>query len=347
MFNTPAGSSRSTGPLGLGAAAPVLQPQRPPQALPGTAAHRLSDCIAALDGVALQDPAKARAFLEGLAQGLAQDTETAQAVFNDLIAHDAHGLFADVFTAHHQFQEARYAADRQVFKSSLMLRLPVGWKTGAPAAMEQAFSRIRVDRLAILRPPASAESAKAEAPLSAKGASASEPVCSAIAAMLKFGTSELWLQGALDAPLVVADAIATSRHLKSIALEDPHLERPLDLTECHSHQRLIARGVVRSTSLTHVGLHQPELVMSLQLCLLAEPKLPKTWTELKLNFSGADETDTRAFMAHLDGFLKKFPNLVGLDIRPHDLDVEADRIRTTATTTTTATTATTTDPGGT
>ena len=334
MFNITAGSNHSTGLAGLGVSVSNSAPSLPAGA--HTPARRLTDWTTALDAAAMSDPSKARALLEGIAQGRAQPDEAAQWVFSDLIAHDAHALFVEVFTAHNELLQTQ--AEGKDFQSRLMLQLPSGWKTSAPAAMEQAFSRVRVDLLAVMRAPGSTEPA-------------SEAVCTAIAAMLKFGTSALWLQGALEEPLLVANAIATSVHLQVIALEDPQLGRPLDAREVNSHYILIARGLVRSTSLRRIGLHRPELVTSLQLCLLGERKPPKAWTELKLNFSGADEAVTRPFVARLDEFLENFPDLDALEIRPEELDLYVQAAGAGTTTTTTATTftatTTTTDPGGT
>ncbi len=247
MFNTTAGSNHATGLAGLG----VSNSAPPLPAGANAPARRLTDWTTALDAVAMSDPSKARALLEGIAQGKAQPDEAAQCVFSDLIAHDAHALFVEVFTAHNELQQARAQAEGKDFKSRLMLQLPSGWKTSAPAAMAQAFTRVRVDLLGVRRAPGST-------------APASEAVCSAIAAMLKFGTSALWLQGALDEPLLVANAIAASEHLQVIALEDPQLGRPLDAHEGDSHHILIARGLTRCASLKRVGLHHPELVTSLQ-----------------------------------------------------------------------------------
>lgn len=72
----------------------------PPSVPARTPAQMMSDWSSALDRVGLDDRAEALAFLNHVAQGFAADDGSAEAVFNDLIAHEAYDVFVEAFTAH-------------------------------------------------------------------------------------------------------------------------------------------------------------------------------------------------------------------------------------------------------
>ncbi len=235
----------------------------------------------------------------------------AQEGFNNLIRQEAFGAFAEAFAAHQAVQRAQAEADGHTFTSSLTLQLPSGWTTSAPAAMEQVFSRLRVDRLDVVRPAGGATQAVAWV---------SEPVCGAIVALLKSGLRDLRLQVALEADVRVAAAIAASPHLVSIELEDPLLRRHLAPEEVETQRCVITHGVLRCASLQHVALHHHELVRMLQMALVFPPKKPPAWRSMVLRFCEADVADAEPFFARLDVFLKKFPVLAAMDLSVSELD---------------------------
>ncbi|MDO9437476.1 hypothetical protein [Hydrogenophaga sp.] len=237
----------------------------------------LTDWKSRLDKVALADPSTATALLERVVNGLVHPVAAAiaQAVFNDLIAHEAYDLFADVFNAYNpHVGEA---------PSSLTLRLPQDWICTAPAARDAAFARIQVQRLEIVRPPivppdsAAHDNALASddddhedqppervalADLAAQAhrdTPVSAAACDCIAALLRLGlTTELVVHGALASPERVVEALAFSP-LVSIELGDTEATiLRLSATEQQTYKTLVS-GLAHCPALTHLTLGHAEL----------------------------------------------------------------------------------------
>lgn len=152
-----------------------------------------------LDALALSEPDVAATFLQKVACGLAHPVGApiAQAVFNDLLLHEAYGLLADAFAAYNY---------NGTSPSSLKLRLPRDRVGTAPAARDEAFGRMRVQKLELVALPDSADKdPRQQPPLIAAAA------CECAAVLLRSdATTELVVHGALASTETMSRACAGS-----------------------------------------------------------------------------------------------------------------------------------------
>lgn len=224
------------------------------------AEQRLRKWASKLRSVSLRDLAGAQKFFEEITQGFAppDDAPKAQAVFNDLLAHEAYGVFVEVFTLYNDLRKHQARGpDEPPFKASLTLQLPCRWKPTWPAAFNAALERVQVERLEVIRPAVYEPSAMTVARdrlndfasgvrsrLDSQGSTyraqrlkreseaqrqraeaekiANDPVpaavCEGIQTLLQGETAELVVRGRLKSPMAVAEAVARSARLRSIEL---------------------------------------------------------------------------------------------------------------------------------
>ncbi|MDO9434471.1 hypothetical protein [Hydrogenophaga sp.] len=244
----------------------------------GPSAKTLAAWTLLMDEVQLDDATTARAFLKNLARGHADNAGTARAVFNDLIAHEAYGLFAQVFAATNTLLKAQAKADGRAFTSTLVLKLPHGWKPTAPALMHETFAAAGVQRVEVLRPdPAQAS----DAPDDPTDLAIPEAAGDVVATLLRAGASELSVSGVLAHPAGVRDAMRASNTLTSLELGEARLHRLTALEKACYETLLIGW---KSDRLKHLTLRQADIFSPLQPDAKAE--LP-SWPALaSLNLGG-------------------------------------------------------------
>ncbi len=214
----------------------------PQPVAPKTAAQWVAGWMAALKRTPLQDRAEVMDVLNNVAQGHAGEPRNAQAVFNDLIAHEAYGVFVEVFAAYNAILASHAQAYGKPFKSTLMLELPRDWAPSAPEEMKKALARVNVQRVEAYRPPSSCAQAEPEIrPVNMLGLRPVEPgpkpewdipvsaaACEAIAALLKGGATELSVCGALDDPFVVQEAMDANVAFESLELGEARNGEPTE-----------------------------------------------------------------------------------------------------------------------
>lgn len=278
----------------------------PPREDAPTPDQRLSGWTAQLGRIALREPTTTLAFLDNVAHGrvVPGDAALAQAVFNELICLEAYGLFVEVFDAYNELQAADAKFNGHEFKSTLTLRLPEGWKPTAPHKMVEAFGRIAVQKLNVMYPEpvkdlvaqahqtlvrlyndALSSLRRSAGPLGHRFELAAEshprsvPVpeaaCLCVATLLKAGTAELVVHGALADPAAVAQAIAGSTTLVGIELGEDIDESQVSSAELAGYSRLVLEGMSGCATLKEVSLHHRHVVMDLPRALkIAKPCLP-------------------------------------------------------------------------
>ncbi|MDO9435056.1 hypothetical protein [Hydrogenophaga sp.] len=224
--------------------------------------QRLSAWNALLGSVALKDGDAARKLLAQVANGFAppDDAPLAQAVFNDLIQHEAHAVFVEVFNAYNGVRAAQVRAPGEpAFKSSLTLQLPADWQPSDPAALQAMLQKLQVTRLEVIHPKVDTSPYGALSDPTAKAHISSlmtfqgdldvnmeavaqvevihdlasrqhdlavpKAVCESIVTLLQAGITELVVRGRLAMPEEVAHALSWSQ-LRSIDLghENPYAD---------------------------------------------------------------------------------------------------------------------------
>ncbi len=222
---------------------------------PTAAADVLVDWSSRLDRVALSEPTVAATFVESVAKGLAHavGASTAQAVFNDLIAHEAYELFADVFTAYHSHSPSRESP------SSLTLCLPADWVCTAEGERNAAFGRIKVQRLEVVRPQMAPGKDADSTARAHRLTPVSAAACDCAVTLLQAGrTTELVVHGVLASPGAVAEAMAANP-LVSVELGDTSpLVLELTAPEQQTYKTLLSNLAVCRT-LKHLTLGHAEL----------------------------------------------------------------------------------------
>ncbi|MDO9436568.1 hypothetical protein [Hydrogenophaga sp.] len=222
---------------------------------PLTPEQTLKSWTTRLKAVSSENPHAVQKLLKEVAEGVARprDEKEAQVVFNDLIGHEAYGVFVEVFRAYNAIRMAQGRAhDEAPFKSTLALRLPSDWVPCHPDALRETMHLAQVQRIEVLLHEPDRQTyghffssmaavlqddlvetveslvhKEVEAPELRRTAlqreewvkdiPASMAECDCIVALLDAGATELVICGSLAAPDRVADAIARSA-LRSIEL---------------------------------------------------------------------------------------------------------------------------------
>ena len=255
---------------------------------------RLSAWNASLNSVALTDASAAQNLLEQVAHGIASpnDAPLAQAVFNDLIQHEAYDVFVEVFTAYNAIRASHVRAPNEPpFKTSLTLQLPADWAPTGPAAFEAALQKVHVQRLEVVHPEVDESRfqplQKTNGPIRSffpggpgnvfdpheharihqnraivaekYDAPVPEAACDAIVTLLQTGTTELVVRGNLTRPNMIARALPASA-LQSIELgHRNHYARDMSSATIDSYGTLM-QGVTKCGTLQHLILRQAELL---------------------------------------------------------------------------------------
>ncbi|MDO9434994.1 MAG: hypothetical protein Q7T95_06140 [Hydrogenophaga sp.] len=190
------------------------------------------------------DLASAEDFLAFVALGreFPHHPDTAQAVFHALVRCEAYTVFADVFAAYQKIPHS--CADS---KSKLILQMPLGWYTTAPAAMVHAFAGVQPHSVEILAPTPE-EDGYFLVP---------DDVHDCLRAMLSSDTTalvELAINGSINEPHGVAEAFADSK-LQSIEFgwKDDGVPDLADMDNYH----ILANGLKHCRTLTHIGINHP------------------------------------------------------------------------------------------
>ena len=258
--------------------------------------HRLNAWSAALDAVALNDAAAAHKLFDQVEHGIASphDAPMAQAVFNDLIQHEAYDVLVDVFKAYNAIRAAQVRAPGEPpFKSALTLQLPADWAPTGPAALQAALQKVQVQRLEVVHP--QVDESKFEPLVTMKAsvnhggffslgnalpadpeeearvahnrelvaeqydAAVPEAVCDAIVTALQAGTTELVVRGNLARPNMVARALSASP-LQSIELgHENRFSNEMSTATADSYGPLM-HGLENCSTLRHLVLVQPDLL---------------------------------------------------------------------------------------
>lgn len=271
--------------------------------------------VSRIGGASLSDGAQVEAFMKRVALGEVTpiDAPTAQAVFNDLIQHEAYDVFVDVFTAYQKILALQAQAQGKPFKITLTLQLPRDWKPTDRVALNKAFSRVQAQRLEVLYP----QYVKGGG---AAGAS-SDPVPAAVSevvgVMLKNGASELVVCGELADPGPVADALGRSSTLDGIELGEAGKSESNAATLA-GYGALIVAASTRTT-LKSLTLHHPETVTKLwdHSRRQARPKWPAL---ASVTLTGGTEATGPAF-AWFMGIAAKSKALAEVSLAFADLGV--------------------------
>lgn len=258
--------------------------------------HRLDSWNASLATVALKDAAAVQTLLEQVAQGIAspKDAPLAQAVFNDLLCHEAFDVFVEVFSAYNAVREAQVREPNDPpFKSSLTLQLPANWTPTGPAAFHAALQKVQVQRLEVVHPEvdeskfqpltATSELSTLNSLLSFGRVSPIDPqemalvnsnralvaeqydaavpevVCDAIVILLQGGTTELSVRGNLAKPTTVGQALSASA-LQSIELGHENPFWSAISTATLDSYRALMQGLTKCETLQHLILGQSHLL---------------------------------------------------------------------------------------
>lgn len=217
--------------------------------------HKVEEWSLGCKHIYLADFPRVLDMLNEIARGTfsRHDDIAVQAVFNTLILHKEFTIFVEVFKAYneavilqHEWSQSHPNAMaverfRSPFKSTLTLDLPEDWSLDSQKEMEEAFQRIRVDRLIVLAP-------------RAPHGFASNDVCTAVATLLKTGKpTELIVHGCLRSPETVADALAQSS-LHSIELGGEGWAGSFVNTARELTKGLAHCPTIRNLTLNHTGL---------------------------------------------------------------------------------------------
>lgn len=166
-----------------------------------------------------------------------------QFVFRQLLQHKQFEVFAEVFLLYGSFKAEYAQVTGEPFENSLDILLPADWVCTDSAAMDLAFSKIRVSRLVV-----TADAGDGV------GRVVSADTCRCIALMLKNGTTELAITGALALPGCVVDAFAHSQ-LRSISLRvGQSNDMRIKAHELPSHNCLLA-GLTTCPTLTDLDFN--------------------------------------------------------------------------------------------
>lgn len=145
-----------------------------------------------------------------------------------------------------------------------------------------------------------------------------EAACQCIVALLKTGTSELVVHGALADATSVADAIAQSKQLLAIELGE-HLEKDerLSRAELDSVARLMQKGVKHCEALKHLKLNHVDILYNIPMLLSSTGTLP-AWDSVQVEVH-ATQLGT-VWMGLLDP-LRGHSTLNRVAIRMHGFDL--------------------------
>lgn len=220
-----------------------------------------------LDRVALDDRTGVLCFLEHVAQGHADGASTAQAVFNDLIAHEAFDVFVQAFTAYNAVLKSQVEADGKPFTSTLTLQLPRGWAPIAPVAMHEAFKKIHVQRLEVFQP-------KPDDGPTLSRLSVSKAVCDGVATLLSNGeTTQLAVWGELADASVVGQALENGDGIDSLELGKDRLWEPLSGLEKEGYEALLTGEKTRAR-LQHLAINNADMLSHLVPSMDPEARWP-------------------------------------------------------------------------
>ncbi|MDO9434710.1 hypothetical protein [Hydrogenophaga sp.] len=240
------------------------------------AKQRLREWTLQLKSVSLQIPADVQKLLKEVSHGLASpdDAAKAQAVFNDLIAHEAVGVFVEVFNAYNAIRAGQMLGrDEPPFKSLLILELPSDWSPVWPAALHAALERVKVERLEVVHSAVYVPSAMAIA--SERLTSFAAGIRSLVQGPAPYRYDEPYLREVEDRLRRAEEKQEKEKQKEKI--EGPHIANvPVPAAVCECIQTLLKNG---TTELAVRGrLKSPELVAEaiaqsthLRLVELGEP----------------------------------------------------------------------------
>ncbi len=246
-----------------------------------------------IEHVALRNPALALVLFDHVEHGRVSTDHgrLAQRVFNDLIEHEAYDLFATVFTAYNRLHQAHAKTSGAPFCTRLLLQLPEGWAPSPDQqnVMLEAFRRIQVQDLEVVRPPAqgahrdescaddgvsddsdageeeeSQESTSGLPSADVAGVPVPAAVSTCVVAMLleeRCGVTGLVVNGAMADVQLLADALPRSK-LNAIELGDNasgEWNGALTPQELDTYLRLMT-GLATCCTLQHLSLGHRDLV---------------------------------------------------------------------------------------
>lgn len=245
--------------------------QRGNTSSPAQLNHTGSALAAHVHQITLDDAEAAEAFLKGLHRGDAGLPDDAQAVFNDLIAHEAYELFVQAFTDYNSILRKQARELGKPFTSTLTLQLPAGWKPRAPALMKDAFSNIQVQRLVSLH--AQTTEGQEERRMISRAASEVAAILVSTA-----GVTQLAVCGELIDPFTLRDAMEANGHIESLELGEPVEERELaeetlSVMERETYDVLLS-GPKTCASLKRLTIHDAAFIEHRSESLCAEMRWP-------------------------------------------------------------------------
>lgn len=225
-----------------------------------------------INQIALADADAARALMTEVARGETVSTapRAAQAVFNDLLAHEAYDAFVEVFNAYNALLKSHAEAEGKPFRSTLVLQLPHDWRPRAPAALSEALGRIHAQCVQVRRP-MSGHGVEGTAPTPGtthgdktrtRNMPVNGAVCQCIVDLLKAGTTELAIHWPLAEPSWVATAITDGQRLQSIVLGAARQNKNATALEKSCYGEL-TNAAMKCATLWHLGIHQPGLIAPL------------------------------------------------------------------------------------
>lgn len=235
-----------------------------------TPTQTLADWTSALNQVVLSNRTETLAFLQQLSSGLAVDEDSADEVFNELIAKEAYGVFVEAFNAYCDILQSHADADGKPFTSRLVLRLPLGWLPRSLEVMRAALATLKVGCVEVHPPPVNFEDDfEREMYFAARHSNTplerpiSNGACQLVELLLQNGATELVVGGgSLEDLDRVRSAMVASSALQSLTLGKMRAAG-LASFEYQGYLGLLetAQACPRLTQLT---LHQSELLTRLE-----------------------------------------------------------------------------------
>lgn len=185
-------------------------------------------------------------FIETLSKDDAYDSlesgmNLTDSSFCSLMEHSQFDALAKAFLRYCDVMTEGAMRAGKSFKSWLSFKFPPDWTSADPAAMERAFSSIRVSKLTVLA---------CTGNMFADDGLIPADVCSCIVNLLMHGTKELEIHGALAEPEWVVEAFGNSC-LRSVVLEADYSFDGLNVLGLPSYNTLLA-GLGACKSLEHL-----------------------------------------------------------------------------------------------